>query len=127
MNAHRNRSLCFWLAALAILWGALAPSFAASAAHHGANIWAGVCMQGAVRLVALGADGAPDSHALHPGVQCAAGMAHDCQAVAAHPSATLAQSGATGERSCGSHHELSMPHPASDRTVHRSRAPPTAS
>lgn len=64
MNAQRNRSTILWLAALALLWGMLAPSLATNLATHKAQAWIEVCMLVGTRLVALDLDDATQDSAI---------------------------------------------------------------
>lgn len=122
MNAHRNRTILLWLAALEILWGVLAPTLA----QHSGKTWIEVCMSVGTRLVAMDSDGAADEQAVHPGMHCPACVSQDDLAMIAHPPGTLVVVKASVERSVG-FHQLLLPHAADYRSAHRSRAPPRLS
>ena len=131
MNSHRNRPIILWLAALAIVWGMLAPSLAPSLASHLATpqgkTWIEVCMSVGTRLVALdvsgSVDGASENKAVHPGMHCPACVSQYDLAVIAHPPGSLALQGAPVERVLMPHGSA-LPPAAGARTAHRSRAPP---
>ncbi|MDY0964699.1 DUF2946 family protein [Massilia sp. CFBP9026] len=126
MNAQRNRSIILWLAALAILWGMLAPSLASNPANPG-KTWIEVCMSAGTRLVALDLDtgSAGSDKAVHPGMHCPACVSQYDLAIVAHPPGSLVLLDTPLEA-------IQRPHgpalrPASTfRTDHRSRAPPPA-
>ena len=130
MNAHRNRSILLWLAALAILWGVLAPTLAptlaSTMAQHSGKTWIEVCMSVGTRLVAMDSDRAADEQAVHPGMHCQACVSQYDLAVVAHPPGRLVVVKASVERSVG-FHQLLLPHAADYRSAHRSRAPPRLS
>lgn len=126
MNTLRNRSIILWLATLAILWGMLAPAFAANPAHQG-KTWVDVCMSAGARLVALDVsgvvDGASDDRAVHPGMHCPACISQFDLAVIAHPPGSLMLLGAPVARIVRSH-GMALPPATAIRAAHRSRAPP---
>ena len=126
MNAQRNRSIILWLAALAILWGMLAPTFAAHPAQQG-KTWIEVCMAAGTRLVALDLsgleDGAGKDKVVHPGMHCPACVSQYDLAVVAHPPGTLMLLDAPVERILRLHGPT-LPPAAAIHAAHRSRAPP---
>ncbi|EKU84563.1 DUF2946 domain-containing protein [Massilia timonae] len=127
MNAQRNRSIILWLAALAILWGMLAPSLASNLPAHQGKTWIDVCLSVGTRLVALDldTDSAAGDEAVHPGMHCPACLAQDDLAIIAHPPGSLVLLDAPLERILRPHGPALRPASAflSD---HRSRAPPLA-
>ena len=123
MNAQRNRSIILWLAALALLWGMLAPSLASTLATPKAKAWIEVCMSVGTRLVALDLDGATEGEAIHPGMHCPACVSQYDLAVIAHPPGSMVLLDAPVERVLGLHGPA-LPPAAAIRLDHRSRAPP---
>ena len=127
MNAQRNRSIILWLAALAILWGMLAPSLASNLPAHQGKTWIDVCLSVGTRLVALDleTDSAAGDEAVHPGMHCPACLAQDDLAIIAHPPGSLVLLDTPLVAALRPHG--SAPWPASTfHTDHRSRAPPPA-
>lgn len=126
MNAQRNRSIVLWLAALALLWGMLAPTFTAHLAHQG-KTWIEVCMSAGTKLVAIDlggiGGGAGKDQAAHPGMHCPACVSQYDLAVIAHPPGRLMLLDASLERVLRPHGPA-LPPAAVIRTDHRSRAPP---
>jgi len=130
MNSQRNRSIILWLAALAILWGMLAPTiastFAPNPAHQG-KTWIEVCMSAGTRLIALDPGGVGDDagkdKAVHPGMHCPACVSQYDLAVVAHPPGTLMLLDAPVERILRLHGPT-LPPAAAIHAAHRSRAPP---
>jgi len=127
MNAQRNRSIILWLAALAILWGMLAPSLASNLPTHQGKTWIDVCLSVGTRLVAPGLDtgSAAGDEAVHPGVHCPACLSQDDLALIAHPQGSLVLRDAPLERILGPHGPALRP-ASTFLTGHRSRAPPLA-
>ncbi len=127
MNAQRNRSILLWLAALAILWGMLAPSLASNLPTHQGKTWIDVCLSVGTRLVALDldTDSAAGPEAIHPGMHCPACVSQYDLAILAHPPGRLALRDAPLERILRPHGPNLRPASTflSDR---RSRAPPPA-
>ncbi|MDY0976718.1 DUF2946 domain-containing protein [Massilia sp. CFBP9012] len=130
MNAQRNRSIILWLAALAILWGMLAPSLASTFAANQGKTWIEVCMSAGTRLVALDLDTGSDAGdtAVHPGMHCPAcvskyNLQYDL-AIVAHPPGSLVLLDTPLERTLRPHGPALRP-ASTFRTDHRSRAPPT--
>ena len=128
MNAQRNRSIILWLAALAILWGMLAPSLASNPASQG-KTWIEVCMSAGTRLVALDLDtgGAGSDKAVHSGMHCPAcvskyNLQYDL-AIVAHPPGSLVLLDTPLEAIQRPHRPALRP-ASTFRTDHRSRAPP---
>jgi hypothetical protein len=134
MNAQRNRSIILWLAALAILWGMLAPSLASTFVANQANqgkTWIEVCMSAGTRLVALDLDSGSDAgdKAVHPGMHCPAcvskyNLQYDL-AIVAHPPGSLLLLDTPLEAVQRPHGPVLRP-ASTFRTDHRSRAPPPA-
>lgn len=126
MNAQRNRSLILWLAALAILWGMLAPSLAAAQAQQGKN-WIDVCMSAGARLVALDPDtgSAGSDKAVHPGMHCPACVSQYDLAIVGHPPGSLVLLD-TPLQSILRPHGSALPPVSTFRSDHRCRAPPPA-
>lgn len=123
MNAQRNRSIILWLAALAILWGMLAPSLASSQG----KTWIEVCMSAGTRLVALDldTDSAGGDKLVHPGMHCPACVSQYDLAIVSHPPGSLVLLDTPLVAALRPHG--SAPWPASTfHTDHRSRAPPPA-
>ena len=127
MNAQRNRSIILWLAALAILWGMLAPSLASNLPAHQGKTWIDVCLSVGTRLVALDldTDSAAGDEAVHPGMHCPACLAQDDLAIIAHPPGSLVLLDAPLERILRPHGPALRPASAF-LGDHRSRAPPLA-
>lgn len=125
MNAQRNRPIILWLAALALLWGMLAPSFASGLAPSQGKAWIDVCTSLGSRLVALDLDGATADQAIHPGMHCAACVSQYALAVIAHPPGSLVLQEAPIERVRRLDGSV-LPPVAANRRAHRSRAPPLA-
>lgn len=130
MNSHRNRSVILWLAALALLWGMLAPTFAPTFAPTPAQqgkTWIEICMSAGTRLVALdlGAadDGAGKDKGVHPGMHCPACVSQYDLAAIAHPPGSLMLHEAPVERTLR-RHGPDLRSAAAIRAAHRSRAPP---
>lgn len=123
MNAHRNRSIIFWLAALAILWGMLAPSLAPSSTAQG-KTWIEVCMSAGTRLVALDLD-QDGGKAVHPGMHCPACVSQYDLAIVSHPPGSLVLLDTPLERTLRPHGPA-LPPASTFRSDHRSRAPPLA-
>ena len=123
MNAHRNRSILLWLAALAILWSVIAPTLASTLAQHGGKTWIEVCMSVGTRLVAIDSDGAADSQAVRPGTHCPACVSQYELAVVAHPPGSLTLLAAALEQ-VAHFHQAELPRVFDYRSAHRSRAPP---
>ena len=127
MNAQRNRSILLWLAALAILWGMLAPSLASNLPTHQGKTWIDVCLSVGTRLVALDldTDSAAGPEAIHPGMHCPACVSQYDLAILAHPPGRLALRDAPLERILRPHGPNLRPASTflSDRS---SRAPPPA-
>lgn len=128
MNAQRNRSIILWLAALAILWGMLAPSLALSQSTQG-KTWIEVCMSAGTRLVALDLDtgSAGSDQAVHPGMHCPAcvskyNLQYDL-AIVGHPPGSLVLLDTPLEATLRPHGPPLRP-ASTFRTAHRSRAPP---
>lgn len=119
MNAHRNRSILLWLAALAILWGVIAPTLA----QHSGKAWIEVCMSIGTRLVAIDSDGAADSQAVRPGMHCPACVSQYELAVVAHPPGSLTLLAAALEQVVH-FHQAELPRVLDYRSAHHSRAPP---
>jgi len=126
MNAQRNRSIILWLAALAILWGMLAPSLASNLAANQGKTWIDVCMSVGTRLVALDLDSgsAAGDKAAHPGMHCPAYVSHDL-AIVSHPPGSLVLLDTPLEAILRPHGPALRP-ASTFRTDHRSRAPPPA-
>ena len=127
MNAQRNRSILLWLAALAIMWGMLAPSLASNPPTHKDNTWIDVCLSVGTRLVALDldTDSAAGDEVAHPGVHCPACLSQDDLALIAHPPGSLVLLDAPFERTLRLHGPALRP-ASTFLTDHRSRAPPLA-
>jgi len=127
MNSQRNRSIILWLAALAILWGMLAPSLASNPATQQGKTWIEVCMSVGTKLVALDldADGAAGDQLVHPGMHCPACVSQYDLAVIAHPRGSLVLLDAPLERTLRLHGPA-LPPGSTFRSGHRSRAPPPA-
>lgn len=126
MNAQRNRSIILWLAALAILWGMLAPSLASNGASQG-KTWIEVCTSVGTRLVALDPDtgSAGSDKAVHPAMHCSACVSQYDLAIVAHPPGSLVLLDTPLERTLRPHGPALRP-ASTFRTDHRSRAPPPA-
>ena len=126
MNAQRNRSILLWLAALAMLWGMLAPALAMGAAHQG-KAPVEVCMAVGIRLVALDAtasiDGAAQDQAPHAGMHCPACVSPYDLAIVAHPPGSLTLLAAPAGRILV-RQGPAVPPAAAIHAAHRCRAPP---
>jgi len=127
MNAQRNRSIILWLAALAMLWGMLAPSLASNLTTHQGKTWIDVCLSVGTRLVALDLDtaGAAGDEAVHPGMHCPACLSQDDLAIIAHPPGSLVLRDAPLGRIQRPHRPALRP-ASTFLSDHRSRAPPLA-
>ncbi|AWL04953.1 DUF2946 domain-containing protein [Massilia oculi] len=130
MNAQRNRSIILWLAALAILWGMLAPSLASNFASPRADqgkTWIEVCMSAGARLVALDADtgNAGSDEAVHPGMHCPACVSLYDLAIVGHPPGSLVLLDTPLDAALRPHGPA-LPPASTFRSDHRSRAPPAA-
>jgi hypothetical protein len=131
MNAQRNRSIILWLAALAILWGMLAPTraltLAPSLPTHQGKTWIDVCLSVGTRLVAPDpdTDSTAGDEAVHPGMHCPACLSQDDLTLIAHPPGSLVLRDAPLERILGPHGPALRP-ASTFLTGHRSRAPPLA-
>lgn len=128
MNAQRNRSIILWLAALAVLWGMLAPSLASNQASQG-KTWIEVCLSAGTRLVALDLDTGSDAgdKAVHPGMHCPAcvsryNLQYDL-AIVGHPPGSLVLLDTPLEALLRPHGPVLLA-ASTFRTDHRSRAPP---
>ncbi len=127
MNAQHNRSIILWLAALAILWGMLAPSLASNLTTHQGKTWIDVCLSVGARLVALDLDtaGAAGDEAVHPGMHCPAWLSQDDLAIIAHPPGSPVLLDAPLARILRPHGPALRP-ASTCLSDHRSRAPPLA-
>lgn len=131
MNAHRNRSIILWLAALAILWGVLAPALAAGSAvnpAHPDQAWFELCASGSgARLEAPGpgAHNAAGDKVVHTGMHCPACVAQCGATIGAHPPGGPVLPGGARERLVRADGP-GLPCAAAPRGVHHSRAPPPA-
>lgn len=130
MNAQRNRSIILWLAALAILWGMLAPSLAANFASPQANqgkTWIEVCMSAGTRLMALDldTDSAAGDKLVHPGMHCPACVSQYDLAIVGHPPGSLVLLD-TPLVAALRPHGPALRLASIFRSDHRSRAPPPA-
>ena len=123
MNAQRNRSILLWLAALAILWGVLAPSLAASPMVQG-KTWIEVCRSVGTKLVALDLD-KDGGKAVHPGMHCPACVSQYDLAIVSHPPGSLVLLDTPLERTLCPRGPA-LPPASTFRSDHRSRAPPLA-
>ncbi|WP_313165609.1 DUF2946 family protein [Massilia oculi] len=123
MNAQRNRSIILWLAALAILWGMLAPSLASSQG----KTWIEVCMSVGTRLVALDLDtgSAAGDKVVHPGMHCPACVSQFDLAIVGHPPGSLVLLDTTLVAALRPHGSALRP-ASTFCSDHRSRAPPPA-
>lgn len=123
MNAQRNRSITLWLAALAILWGMLAPSLASTQG----KTWIEVCMSVGTRLVALDVDtgSAGSDQTVHPGMHCPGSVSQYDLAIVGHPPGSLVLLDTPLEATLRPHGPPLRP-ASTFRTDHRSRAPPPA-
>ncbi len=130
MNAQRNRSIILWLAALAILWGMLAPSLASNFASPRANqgkTWIEVCMSVGTGLVALDLDtgSAAGDKVVHPGMHCPACVSQFDLAIVSHPLGSLVLLDTPLDAALRPHGPA-LPPTSTFRSDHRSRAPPRA-
>jgi len=123
MNAQRNRSIILWLAALAILWGMLAPSLASSQG----KTWIEVCMSAGTRLMALDldTDSAAGDKLVHPGMHCPACVSQYDLAIVGHPPGSLVLLD-TPLVAALRPHGPALRLASTFRNDHRSRAPPPA-
>ncbi len=124
MNAQRNRSIILWLAALAILWGVLAPSLAQNTATQQGKTWIEVCMSVGTKLVGLDLD-KDGGKAVHPGMHCPACVSQHDLAVVSHPPGSLVLLDTPLERTLRPQGPV-LPPASTFRSDHRSRAPPLA-
>lgn len=123
MYSHRTRTTVLWLAAVAILWAALAPSLSALTSRIAGKAWAEVCVAGGTKLVAL--DKASDQAAelTAPHAHCIFCVTQEDHAVAA-PQAGW-QMLATGPAANAPRFLIQpLHHVAANRNAHLSRAPP---
>lgn len=124
MNSHRNRTLILWLAALAILWGLLAPGFAANMAPNGGKTWVDVCLSVGSRLVAAATDDAADLQSAHPGIHCPFCVSEQDQAIAAASNGWQVTVVAAAVARSARLADDFLPSPARLHGPHPSRAPP---
>jgi len=123
MDSYRNRTPILWFAALAILWGVLAPALASHMTHQPGKTWTEVCLSVGTTLVAAAGGGGGAGESAHAGVHCPFCLSAPDQA--ALPARAGWQVSATAAVDRIVHHGAPFPPPPSFlRSDHPSRAPP---
>lgn len=126
MNWHRIRAHLLWIAVLAVLWGALAPSLSSWIGSAQGKTWIEVCTSTGTKLIALETDDVPAKSSVHTGDHCPyCRIQQDLPAIAHAPGVLVLADGSV--RRVLQPQEVTQPLPAAVWPAHRSRAPPSFS
>ena len=122
---RRLRTRILWIAALAVLFGSVAPSLTTFLALSSGQAWIEVCTSTGTKLVAVDVDETPDDqkNSIHTGVHCPyCRLQQDLPAVANAPGVLVLADGTV--RGVPVPPALTPPLPAAVWPAHHSRAPP---
>lgn len=114
------------MAALAVLFGSVAPSLTTFFASSTGKAWIEVCTSTGTKLVAVDTDEAPDDNGIHTGVHCPyCRLQQDMPAIAQAPGVLVLADGSV--RGVPAPPALTLPPAVAVWPAHHSRAPPQLS
>lgn len=122
---RRLRTRILWIAALAVLFGSVAPSLTTFLVSSSGQAWIEVCTSTGTQLVAVDTGEAPDDqkNSIHTGVHCPyCRLQQDLPAIAHAPGVLVLADGSV--RGVTHRPALTPPIAATVWPAHHSRAPP---